>query len=125
MSQKPVFEKLRIKENYKVLIVNEPEGYRGKLGNLPPKVVVTNSTSQKPFDLVQFFVTTKKEMEKQLVSMKTLLSKNGDYFGLHIRKELRKLTGTLLENMHKPLACRAFRLSLLKKNGLLETKSCL
>ncbi len=59
MSQKPVFERLRIKENYKLLIINEPEGYREKLGDLPPKVIVTNSAYQ-TFNLVQFFVTSKR-----------------------------------------------------------------
>ncbi len=76
MSQKPVPEKLLIRDNYRVLLVNEPEGYRSILGRLPQKVTVMTQGA-KDVDLIQVFVTSKKELENQLVKLKPILSEKG------------------------------------------------
>jgi hypothetical protein len=39
MSDKTVAQKLLIKENYKVLFINEPEIYKAILGELPKNVL--------------------------------------------------------------------------------------
>ncbi len=77
MSQKPVAQKLLIKENYKVLILNEPEGYRAKLGKLPDNVMVITTPSAEAFDLIQVFVTSKRDLGAQLPKLKPLLLTNG------------------------------------------------
>jgi hypothetical protein len=46
-----------IKENCKVLLVNEPKGYSSMLGELPANVVVLTEPASKPVDLIQVFVT--------------------------------------------------------------------
>ncbi len=63
MSTKPLGEKLQIKENYIVLLVNAPTGYETLLGKLPPNVKMTKSTAE-PVDVVQVFATSKKELEQ-------------------------------------------------------------
>ena len=77
MSQKPVFQKLLIRENYNVFLLNEPEDYRAKLGNLPQGVVISTSASHKPFNLIQFFATSKSDLLRHLPLLKSLLDKNG------------------------------------------------
>jgi hypothetical protein len=75
-STKPIAEKLFIKENYTVLLVNEPEGYKVKLGKLPKNVsLVTKSSDQ--VDLIQVFVSSKSELESQLRELKPLLRPQG------------------------------------------------
>jgi hypothetical protein len=76
MSQKPIFQKLLIKDNYKVLLVNEPDGYISMLGKLPQGVIILNQPA-KGIDVIQIFVTSKKELEDQLVKLKSILSEKG------------------------------------------------
>jgi predicted CoA-binding protein len=71
MSHKPIFQKLLIKDNYRVLLVNEPEGYRSILGKLPKNVTIF-SQGAKSVDLIQVFMTSKKELEDQLVKARAL-----------------------------------------------------
>ncbi len=76
MSDKSVAEKLLIKSSYKVLLVNAPEGYQSILGDLPPQVVMLTQTSES-VDLIQVFITSKAELEKQLQKLKSLLKPRG------------------------------------------------
>jgi len=77
MSQKLIAEKLQIKENCKVLLVNEPKDYMLSLGKLPLNVTVTVKLSEKPFDIVQVFVNSRRELEEKLSPLKPLLAGNG------------------------------------------------
>jgi hypothetical protein len=77
LSQKPVAQRLVIKENYKVLLVNEPKGYRSMLGRLPANVAVLTEPTSKPVDLIQVFVTSKKELEDKLAKLKSVLNPKG------------------------------------------------
>ncbi len=52
MPDKTVAQKLLIKENYKILFINEPDNYRAILGELPENVsILTGSDTQA--DLIQ------------------------------------------------------------------------
>lgn len=77
MSQKPIAQKLVIKEGYKVLLVNSPPDYLPKLGKLPTRATITTESMGKSFDIVQLFVTSKGQLEEHLPKMKQLLNKNG------------------------------------------------
>ncbi|MBI4294643.1 MAG: DUF3052 family protein [Chloroflexi bacterium] len=76
MSDKPVTQKLLIKENCKALIVNEPEDYRSTLGELPQNATLL-SMSTEPVDLVQVFVTSSQELEARLPGLKKALKPKG------------------------------------------------
>ncbi len=76
MSDKSVAQKLLIKENYKVLLVNEPKDYREILGELPPNVTILTELGGL-VDLVQVFLTSKMELETQLRRLKSLLKPKG------------------------------------------------
>ncbi len=59
MAEKTVIQKLLIKEGYRVLVVNAPEGYAAALADLPAGVVVvTGLNDPGPFDLIQAFVSS-------------------------------------------------------------------
>jgi len=76
MSQKPVAQKLQIKENYMVMLVNEPKAYRSMLGALPRGVTVLTERSRQA-DLIQVFVASSKELKVQLSALKPLLKTGG------------------------------------------------
>ncbi len=75
MSQKPISQKLLIKQGYKVLIINIPPNYVAKLGKTNAEI--HDVPADKPFDLIQLFVTTQKELEKQMPKIKTLIKEKG------------------------------------------------
>ncbi len=77
MSYKPISEKLQIKENCKVLLLNEPKNYMLSLGKLSLNVTVTVDISEKQFDIIQVFVNSRKDLEDKLSPLKLLLVKNG------------------------------------------------
>ena len=60
MPDKSVAQKLLFKENYKVLLLNEPKNYRKTLGELPAKVAVSTDASG-TFDLIQAFISPKRK----------------------------------------------------------------
>ncbi|MBI4180649.1 MAG: DUF3052 family protein [Chloroflexi bacterium] len=76
MTDKSVAQKLLIKENYKVLLINQPKDYKTSLGELPQNVTLL-SKSTEPVDLVQVFVTSRKELEAKLPQLKMLLKPKG------------------------------------------------
>lgn len=74
MSDKTVAQKLGMKEDYKVLLLNEPAGYRLVLGELPRGVtVLTDVTEPAAPDFIQVFVNSKKELEQRLNQLKPFL----------------------------------------------------
>ena len=74
MSEKPVAQKLLIKEGKKVLFVNEPKGYRDSIG-LPKNIDVAKGVQNA--DIIQVFVDSRKELEEQLPKLKKCLNTNG------------------------------------------------
>jgi hypothetical protein len=76
MPNKSIAQKLFIRENDTVLLVNAPKGYQQLLGKLPTgaKVVVK---SAKPVELIQIFATTKAAMTDLFRKTKPLLKDGG------------------------------------------------
>jgi hypothetical protein len=76
MSGKSVAQKLFIRENHTVLILNAPKGYKTTLGKLPKGVrIVTKSST--PVDFIQLFAATKAGMTKLFRQAKPLLKEDG------------------------------------------------
>ncbi len=76
MSQKTIVEKLQIKENYRVLFVYAPVGYISSIGEFPPKVTLTDKPAGTA-DLIQFFVRSRMELERELGNLKSILAPKG------------------------------------------------
>ncbi len=76
MAGKTVAQKLFIRENFIVLLVNAPKGYKDALGELPAGARAITK-SDKPVDLIQVFAKNKAEMSELLAKAKLLLKEQG------------------------------------------------
>lgn len=78
-SAKPIAKKLYIRENYKVLLLNEPDNYRDILGELPENVSIMTELSHEtePFDLIHIFVKTMSELKSKLNELKPQIKPKG------------------------------------------------
>ena len=87
MAEKTIVQKLLIKEGYRVLVVDAPQGYVVSLAELPlaglPAGVAISTDPVSagrlpgPFDLIQTFVSSQGEFEAQLSGLKALLKPKG------------------------------------------------
>ena len=73
----PLWKKLGIKEDHRVLFVNASETFESDLGELPPRAFVVSKRSGGPLDVVVLFVTTEKELTSQFDSLVAKLAQNG------------------------------------------------
>lgn len=76
MSDKTIIQKLFIKPGFKFLLVNPPEGYIAKMGELPPGTTLL-SDSTCLVDAIQVFVENRAELEAQLPRLKELMAPKG------------------------------------------------
>ena len=78
MAEKTIVQKLLIKEGYRVLVVDAPQGYVVSPAELPAGVAIsTDPVSPGPFDLIQAFVSSQGEFEAQLSGLKALIKPKG------------------------------------------------
>lgn len=75
-SRKTLVEKLGIKENITMVLMNEPDYYRALLGKLPSNVVVKNDLNG-PLDFIHFFTVDRGELEQKFPLLKKSLTKDG------------------------------------------------
>ena len=75
MSDKPLAQKLGIKEGFQVLLVHAPEGYAARLAPLPAGVAMNPSAG--PYDVIQDFVADQRALEATLPTLKPLLKPRG------------------------------------------------
>jgi hypothetical protein len=76
MSDKSITSKLFVKPGSKFLLVNPPDGYLARMGELPAGTVVLSDTSC-TVDAIQVFVANRAELEAQLPRLKELLAPKG------------------------------------------------
>ena len=75
-SKRPLAEKLGIKPDVKVAILNPPDGYDRTLGPLPGGVQRVAS-ARGPLDFIQFFTVDRKELEKRFPVLARALRDDG------------------------------------------------
>lgn len=76
MPDKTLAQELGIKASSRVCIINAPRGYKARLGALSPDAHFV-ATLTKAIDVIQVFVTSRKELEAQLPKLKPLLAPRG------------------------------------------------
>jgi hypothetical protein len=76
MTDKTLVQKLAVKEDSHIYIVNAPPGYKGKLGALPRNARLVTAPT-KAVDVIQVFVASRKELEAHLPKLKLLLAPYG------------------------------------------------
>lgn len=80
MSEKSVAQRLQIQEGHKLLIVNPPKGYKESLVRGLSKNVVFLKETKFPADIIQVFVTSRRELGEQLAKLKPLLDSGGVFW---------------------------------------------
>lgn len=64
----PLAKKLRIKENFKIALINPPDEFPEVLGALPPGVSILREV-RPSVDLILFFATSVSEIEKNFSNL--------------------------------------------------------
>ena len=75
-SGKPLVQKLGIKPEMRIAIVNAPRGYGRVLGKLPSRVT-RKASAVGPLDFVQFFTTDRRELERRFAALARALAPAG------------------------------------------------
>ncbi len=75
-SGKPLVQKLGIKPDMRIAIVNAPRGYGRVLGKLPSRVT-RKASAVGPLDFVQFFTTERRELERRFAALARALAPAG------------------------------------------------
>jgi len=76
MSEKSIAQKLFIKPGCKFLLVNPPDGYLVKLGELPQGTVLLSNSSGL-VEAIQVFVANRSELEEKLPRLKERMTLKG------------------------------------------------
>ena len=111
-SKRPLYQKLGIKEEFNILIINGPENYFELLGDFP-KVKVLNDLSE-PVDFIHLFSENVEHFENQFFIIKEKIKKDGMIWVSWFKKS-SKFPTDLNENIIRDTA-----LSL----GLVDIKVC-
>ena len=113
-STTPLPQKLGIKPNGKLLLLNPPEEFEKTFGKLPVDVATaTRSSAKGPFDVIVAFLETPAEIAPRL---KSLRPKMAPHCGLWFAwRKGQKGPGVLGENMIRDTALAA---------GLVDNKVC-
>src|SRR5512143_2833501 len=69
MTEKTIAQKLAAKTGYNLLLLNSPKGYEKSIGDLPPGAAIITRPIEEA-DVIQVFVQSRKELERQLVNLK-------------------------------------------------------
>lgn len=75
-SGRPLIDKLGIKPNTRIAIINPPRGFRATLGKLPPGVTVTANT-RGVLPLIHFFVVSRDVLESRFPALVCALEPAG------------------------------------------------
>lgn len=112
-SKRTLAEKLGIKSGARIAILNSPGGYEATLGPLPEGVDLTSRLSG-PLHLIQFFTTSKKELEGNLPRLMRAMAQNGALW-ISWPKRASKVKTDLTEDVIREIALR---------NKLVDVKVC-
>lgn len=72
----PLVKKLGVKPGYRVAIVGGPEGFDATLGELPEEVAVARRLGGSK-DMVIFFTTERRELERRLGALRKAIAPDG------------------------------------------------
>ncbi len=113
-SRTPLLQKLGIKPDYKVIIQNEPANYFDLLSLIPERVSLLKKTTKDKVDFIHLFVSERKIFEKEFITLKDTMKKDGMMW-ISWPKKASKVQTDLEETI-----IREFGL----ENGLVDVKIC-
>jgi hypothetical protein len=111
----PLPQKLGIKPNHRVALVDAPRGFLSTLGKLPPGVEIVDAIDGgAPFDVIVFFVVKQAHLQKQFAKMAKRLDPSGGFW-VSWPKRASGVSTDVLENTVRDVALAA---------GLVDNKVC-
>lgn len=72
----PLAKKLGIKDNFRLMFLNAPEGFQEELGQLPQGVEIA-SRGNKPFNLIVLFSKSERTLEKDFPKLTGRIARDG------------------------------------------------
>lgn len=111
--KRTVAEKLGIKANMQVVVINVPDDYQSIIGQLPDNVSITNQLNTKT-DFIHFFVKEKKYLEDAFPILMRMLKTNGSLW-ISWPKRSAKVNTDLNENIVREIGLA---------KGLVDVKVC-
>ncbi len=108
----PLAKKLGIKENFTIKLVNAPKNYFKLFTDLPPTLKISKDKKEK--DLIHYFETSAKHLEKNLVALRKELKSNGMIWVSWYKKSA-KIPTDITEDLIRIIALH---------NGLVDIKVC-
>lgn len=112
-SKRSLVEKLGIKENTTISLLNAPDNYKTTLGVLPGRVKKV-SALQANLDFIQFFTKSREELQKKFPPLKKSLAKDGMLW-ISWPKGSSNIATDLNENVVREIGL---------ENGLVDVKVC-
>jgi CMP-N-acetylneuraminic acid synthetase len=108
----PLSKKLGIKEGFKISLINEPVHYWKLFSNLPVNIKLVKGKTKA--NLVHYFVTEEKQLQKEITSLKENIEQNGMIW-ISWPKKSSKMQTDITEDVIRNIAL---------KNGLVDVKVC-
>ncbi len=96
-SGKPLADKLGMKPNMRIALLNTPEGYFSLLGELPAGVAIMNALEE-PCDLIHYFADSRGDLIADFPRLKLALEQAGSLW-ISWRKRSAKAPTDLDENV--------------------------
>ena len=112
-SKRSLVEKLGIKPNSDIAIVNAPAGFHTTLGPLPAGVVL-RSKPNKPLPFIHAFFLNSKKLDLQFPALKKALQESGALW-ISWPKKAAKIETDLTDNVVREIGLR---------HGLVDIKVC-
>ena len=109
-SEKPLFQKLGIREGFRIIAINPPAGYM----NILPEHVISAKALKGSFDLIHFFIREEKQLISQFPHLKMHLNPSGSLW-ISWPKKSSSFKTALDENEIRSIGL---------KNGLVDVKVC-
>jgi len=76
-SSTPLDKKLGIKEGFKIILLNPPEYYLNLFESLPSNIEFVEGIGDEQVDFIHFFTKSEKELQSQILGLKSNLQPNG------------------------------------------------
>ena len=96
----PLAKKLGIKERFRLMFVNAPEGFEKELGKLPPGVEIA-TRGNKPFNLIVLFVNSERKLHTQFAKFAGKILRDGMIWVAWPKKSSGVVTDLSFDNVQQ------------------------
>jgi hypothetical protein len=113
-SKTPLLKKLGIKQDFKILLINQPHNLLELLGPLPENTEIVQNAGKGEIDYIHFFIKDQNEFLGKMDELKSKLKKNG-LMWVSWPKKASKVPTTVDESLVRKTGL---------ESGLVDVKIC-